>query len=143
MNQSPALASIPAASAVALSNATPANVRSMTLGAGTYLVWGVVNAALAAATVSAIAASLSLSSGALASQPGQNVSPAILFPEPIAQRLPGLTTATGTETVGIGPTVVTVLPNQTATLYLVAQASFSAGSVGAYGTIFAMPLPTN
>jgi len=51
------------------------------------------------------------------------------------------TPATGTESLLVGPTVATVLPGATPTLYLNAQAAFSAGSVSAFGSLFALPLP--
>lgn len=137
----PTISTVPTGAAVSLTTATPANIASMPLGAGTYLVWGRVNATLAAATLTALAASLSLASAALASQPGAFVSPGRLGPEPIAQQLRSLTTTTGTDGIDIPPTVFSVLPGQTATLYLVGQATFSAGSVSAYGSLFALPLP--
>jgi hypothetical protein len=137
----PAISTIPSGSAVSLTTATPANITSMPLAAGTYLVWGRINATLTGATLTALAASLSLASSAIASQPGAFVSPGRLFPEPFAQQLRNLTTASGTDGIDITPTVFTVTPGMQATLYLVGQATFSAGSVAAYGSVFALPLP--
>jgi hypothetical protein len=101
------------------------------------MVWGVLDATLTGATVTALAASLSLTSATLAGQGGSYVSPARLYPEPITQALPNLNTATGTVTLQVGPTVLTVLPGQSTTLYLVGQAAFSAGTVAGYGSLFA------
>jgi hypothetical protein len=78
----PTVITIPAASAVALNTATAVSIVSAPLGARTWLVWGVLDATLASATVTALAASLSLVSGALAAQPGAYVAPGRLYPEP-------------------------------------------------------------
>ena len=138
----PSFSSVPAASAVSLTTATPANVTSMPLSAGSYLVWGQLNATLTGATLTALVASLSLTSGALAAQNGQTSNNGVrLFPEPIAQQVTCLTTATGTSSIDVGVTLLTVPPGVTATLYLVGQAAFSAGSVAAYGSLFALPIP--
>jgi hypothetical protein len=133
-----------AGSAVALTTATPANISSTSLEAGTWLVWGALDAILTGATITALAASLSLVSGALSAQPGASVAPGRLYPEPLAQRVLNLVTANGTESLPVGPTIMTVISvpqNQTMTLYLVGQASFSAGSVSACGSLFAVALP--
>jgi hypothetical protein len=110
---------------------------SVTLSAGSYLVWVSIDYALADATLSTTVASLSLVPNALSAQSGANVFAAganvgRLGPEPIAQALQNLVTATGTEGQAVGPTVLTVpppntsaTPNPTATLYLVTQAKFS------------------
>ena len=137
----PQNSSIPSASAVALTTATPANVASVVLSPGNYLVWGVVDAALAGATLTGLTAALSLTSATLSTQNGSNVAGARLYPDPIAQAVKNLVTATGTESLAVGPTVAQVPPGQTPTLYLVAQGAFSAGTVAAFGSIFALPLP--
>lgn len=136
----PAVSSIPSASAVSLTTATPANIASMPLSAGTYLVWAQVDATLTGATLTSLIGSLSLASATLAAQPGSNIAPGRLFPEPVAQVARNLTTVTGTDSTAVGPTVLTILPGQTTTLYLAAQATFSAGSVAAYGSLFALPI---
>lgn len=142
--------SISAGQAVSLTTATPANITSIVLSPGTYLVWGSIDATLAGATLTSLIASLSLTSATLSTQPGQMV-PNVgrLFPEPIAQQLMNLVTATGATSLDVGVTVVTVpasnppftAPNPTTTLYLVGQATFSAGTVAAYGSLFACPMP--
>jgi hypothetical protein len=162
----PLTSTTPAGSAVSLTTATPANVASLVLSTGTWLVWGNVDASLTGATLTSLIASLSLSSGVVAPQPGQNlqVQPVQvpqqqagrLGPDPTSQLLASLSTVTGTQTLDCGPTIVTVPPGHTVrdasgndvpaptpTLYLVAQASFSAGSVAAYGSLFAMPIPAS
>lgn len=140
----PQLSSLPAGQAIGLTTATPANVASVVLSAGTYLVWGSVDATLTGASLSALIASLSLTSATLSGQNGQ-YTPNVgrLFPEPIAQRLPNLTTATGTTGLHVGPTVLTVPAGTNTTLYLVGQATVSAGTVAAYGSLFAYQLPTS
>jgi len=127
-------ATVPAGSAVALTTATPANVTSLQLLPGIYLIWGFIDATLAGATLTALIASLSLNSGAFSSQAGGSG----LGTDPTKQQLASLVTATGTTVQDAGPTTLTVaVPT---TLYLVAQAAFSAGTVSAYGSIFAKPL---
>jgi hypothetical protein len=101
-----------------------------------------LNATLASATLTSLIASLSLTSGALSGQSGSTVNAGRLFPEPVAQILQNLTTTSGTQSLDVGPTILTVPANTTATLYLVAQAAFSAGTVSAYGSLFAYPLPS-
>jgi hypothetical protein len=160
MNQ-PSFSTIPAASAVSLTTATPANVAKLTLSSGTYLVWGNLDATLAGATLTALLVSLSLTSAALAPQTGQLVSPGRLGPDPISQLVANLVTASGTQSLDVGPTILTVLPPwtdspgsaqgaptvpgnpaPTATVFLVGQASFSAGAVSIFGSLFALPLPS-
>jgi hypothetical protein len=98
-----------------------------------------------------IEAGLSLVSATLPTQPGQMVANgARLASDPLGQEVLNLTTATGTQTVLAGPTILTVpqpnppatAPNPTAQLFLVAQAAFSVGTIGAYGSLFAVPLPS-
>jgi hypothetical protein len=138
----PLTASVPSASAISLSNGTPANVTSLSLSAGAWLVWGFIDAALTGATLTSLIASLSLTSGALSSQAGSNVpaSGARLLAEPIAQLLASLTTVSGVQSQDVGPTTLLVNPGQTATLYLCAQAGFSAGAVAVYGSLFGLAL---
>jgi hypothetical protein len=129
---------VPTGSAIALTTATPANVTSLAnLPIGTYLVWGFIDVTLTGASLTALIASLSLTSATLATQAGGNG----LGTEPIAQQLQNLTTVTGTETMDVGPTILTVAnAGSVSTLYLVAQAAFSAGTVAAYGSLFAKQL---
>ena len=143
MNSMPANSSLSASQAVALTTATPANIASVVLSAGTYLMWGFVDATLTSASLTALIASLSLTSGTLSTQNGQFV-PNVgrIFPDPIAQQLMNLTTATGTTSLDVGPTVITVPSGTSTTLYLIGQASFSAGTVAAYGSLFAYLLPS-
>jgi hypothetical protein len=141
----PLVSSVNALSAVSLSNGTPANVTSLVLGPGSWLVWATLDLALASATITALLGSLALASATITGQTGVGGAGARLAADPTAQRLFSLTSATGTESVAVGPTQVTVpasTTGATVTLYLNAQAAFSAGSVAAYGSLFALPLPS-
>jgi hypothetical protein len=137
----PLVSSIPAASAISLSNGSPQNIVSLVLAPGNWLCWANLDVTLTGATLTALIASLSLSTGALASQGGQNIGGNRLYQDGISQLLASLTTVTGTQSVDCGATLAQVLPGQTPTLYLVGQASFSAGSVAAFGSLFALALP--
>jgi hypothetical protein len=90
---------VPLGSAVSLSNATPLNVTSKALQAGTYLVWGVIDYAL-----------------------------------PVLSLL--VTLLSDTLTITVAPTMLILTTAQT--LYLVAQCTFSIGTVSAYGTLSTM-----
>jgi hypothetical protein len=125
---------IAAGSAVSLTTATSANVTSLSLAAGQYLIWGTVDYTLTGATQTDCRAGLSLTSATLPTQAGgSGLGPDALCVEPFAT-----TTVTDTNTLAIGPTTLSL--TTTTTLYLVAQSTFSAGTEAAYGTLFAMPL---
>jgi hypothetical protein len=116
----------------ALSTATPANVASKLLQPGTYLVWGAVDYLLTGATCSEFRNGISVASATLPTQAGG----AGVGPDPLSI-LPLVTTAlSDTVTDGCGPTIVTLAV--ATTVYLVAQATFSAGTVSAFGTLNAM-----
>jgi len=102
------------------------------LESGTYLIWGQVNYDMIGATVTELRAGLSVKSATLPTQSGDNViGPEALSINPIAQSL-----LTGTVTQQCGPTLL-ALPSS-GWLYLVAQPTFSLGTVSVYGTIFAI-----
>lgn len=115
-----------------LTTATPANVTSKSLTAGTYLVWGIVDFALTAATSTEYRVGLSLTTAAFATQAGG----AGLGPDPtsIFPFAPAITTDIVNDIAG--PTILTIAV--TTTLFLVAQATFSAGTITAYGTLNAV-----
>jgi hypothetical protein len=116
----------------ALTTVTPANVTSKSLTAGTYLIWGNVDFLLTAATTTEFRAGLSVVSATLPTQAGG----AGVGPDPLAI-LPLVTTLlSDTVTDLAGPTIFTIA--STTTLYLVAQATFSAGSMTAFGTLTAV-----
>jgi hypothetical protein len=116
----------------ALTTATPLNVTSKLLQPGTYLVWGNVDYLLTAATASEYRAGLSVVSATLPTQAGgSGVGPDPLSVLPITH-----TTISDTITDTVGPTILTIAV--ATTLYLVAQATFSAGTISAFGTLNAM-----
>lgn len=124
--------SIASGSAVALTTATPANITSKSITPGTWLVWGTIDFALAAATVTLEQGGLNNTSATLPTQQAP-------LTEGLSTRVPNnAATVTQTDQIDIRPTVITVA--STVTLFLVAQATFSAGAVSAYGTLFAMQL---
>jgi hypothetical protein len=115
-----------------LTTATPANVTSKSLAAGTYLVWGIVDFALTAATTTEFRSGLSAVSATLPTQPGgAGIGPDALSILPLVTTL-----LSDTLTDQAGPTIVTLA--STTTIFLVAQATFSAGSMTAYGTLSAL-----
>lgn len=127
-------ATVPQGSEVSLTTATPANVTSINLGAGSYLVWGTVNFDMAGATSTVQELGINTTSATLPSQAGG----AGIGPDGLAVNRVPTTTLTGILNDVIAPCVVTLAAP--ATLYLVAQAAFSAGTVKAFGTLSAMPL---
>lgn len=133
-NLVPAQATVPSSSSVSLASATPKTVTSMALGAGTYLVWGVVDFTLGVATATEFRAGVSLANNALPPQPGgSGLGPDALIVLPI-----GVTLLSSTLALGAGPTILTLAAP--ATLYLVAQVAFSLGAISAYGTLSAIQI---
>jgi hypothetical protein len=134
-----ALSSAPSQTTVAtpgttLTTATPANVTSKSLTAGTYLVWGAVDFLLTGATTSEFRTGISAVSATLPTQPGSaGVGPDALSVLPLITTL-----LSDVLTDGAGPTIVTLAA--TTTIFLVAQATFSAGTMSAFGTLSAVQL---
>jgi hypothetical protein len=117
-----------------LTTATSANVTSQSLTSGTYLVWGIVDFALTGATTSEFRAGISVVSATLPTQPGG----AGIGPDGLSV-LPLVTTLlSDVLTDQAGPTIVTLAA--TTTVFLVAQATFSAGTMTAFGTLSAVQL---
>jgi hypothetical protein len=115
-----------------LSTTVSSNVTSKSLTAGTYLVWGIVDFALTGATATEFRVGVSATSATLAGQAGgSGIGP---DPTAILPITPAITTDILNDTAG--PTIVTLAA--TTTIYLVAQATFSAGTVTAYGTLSAI-----
>lgn len=117
-----------------LSSGVVANVLSQLLAAGTWLVWGQVNFAAAAATISQFACGLSLLSATLPAQAGGGG----MGPEPLVIGPAALTLLTDTASLQCGPTLLTL--TAAATLYLCARATFTLGACTAYGTLAALPI---
>lgn len=126
-------ATLASGSAISLTTATTANLTSMTLPPGTYLVWATADFNLTAASTTVQEVGISLTSATLPSQAGGSG----LGPDPLAiNRIP-LTTVTGVLNDIVAPT--TLVLTATTTVYLVVQATFSAGTITAYGTMVAQP----
>lgn len=108
-------------SAVSLTTATPATVTSLSLAAGEWDVTGVIDYVLTGATATAF-------------KSGSNTVAATFGSQDTFVNIP-LATTTLSDTFGhVLPTTRFVL-SLASTIYLVAQATFSAGTVAAYGTL--------
>jgi|SRR6185437_1357265 len=129
-------ATVASGAAVSLTTATAKTVTSLNLAAGSYLVWGNVDNTLTGATTTAFVAGISLTNNTLPTQAGGSG----LGTDPLSSQLVVLTTTTGTHSVDVGMTTLVLTATTTTPVYLVAQATFSAGTVAAYGTIFALAL---
>jgi hypothetical protein len=114
--------SIPGGSAIPLTSGVPANVLSIALGAGDWEVSGIVNLKYTSATQSGDGqAGLNVLSATL---PGDNV-----------RGFDNTRHTTTTSEVSITFPLFNFNSASPQTAYLVAQASFSAGSCGAFGNI--------
>lgn len=128
---------IPTGSAVALTTATPANLTSIALTSGDWDVDCQVEFTPAASTsVTQSNAAMSLTSATLSTQPGGTVGIATLGPEPImtvnqAAAVPaaGYALAPTTTRVSVAQS------NTTATVFLVAQATFTVSTMSAFGSL--------
>lgn len=118
-----------AAPGAALTTATAANVIAIGLTAGDWDVYGDVSWQTAAATsVTRLVCSVSLTSGVL-DQAGQGTAFGNTFPAFVAGAGPNFFK------YGVGPTRVNIAASQFC--YLVAFANFTAGTLSAYGSIYA------
>ena len=122
---------VPVGSAVSLSSGSVTRVTNISLAVGTWLVWGIVDLALNAATITSLQAGLSNSpisfvgqSGGGGIGPDANVVPAALPPA----------TTTATIILPIAQVIVTLASGSN--VYLNVQAAISAGTVSAYGTLY-------
>lgn len=120
--------------AVSLTTATPANITSISLGIGTYLIWGTGDYTLASATATEFRLGLSATTNTLPTQAGGSG----IGTDPLNVSIANTSVLSDTQTLIAGPTTFTIAA--TTTLYLVAQATFSAGTVSAYGTLFALQI---
>ena len=122
-------ATIAAGSPASLTTATPANVTSISLTAGDWDISGAVNFVLTGVTGTLFQSAISLTSATLPTQAGGSG----LGTDPLVG-VPLVTTAlSATYTQNIAPVRLSIAA--TTTVYLVAQAAFSAGTNAAYGTI--------
>lgn len=117
---------IASGSAVALTTTTTADVTSISLTAGDWDVTGVVDYAMASATATNFQLGISTTSATLGAQD-------TYVQKPFAF-------AGSSATLGDNAPTVRVSISGTTTVYLVAQATFSGGSIAAYGTIRARRL---
>lgn len=122
-------ATVPVGSAVALTTAVAANVTSISLTAGDWDVSSVVDFNLAGATPTVLQSGPSLSTGVLPTQPGG----AGLGTDGLTSMLS--TVVAGTGVIVLGGNLVRLSIASTTTVFLVASATFSVGTIGAYGTI--------
>lgn len=114
-------------SAVSLTSGVSANVTSISLTAGDWDVWGEVWLNPAGTTVTSFALiGISTTSATIATVPATNTSTAQVFVPAVASDNP---------VMPISPARINV--SGTTTTYLVAQASFSVSTNGAYGKIIA------
>lgn len=121
---------VPSGSAVSLTTTISANVTSKSLAAGTYLVWAAVNFSEAAATTTYEACGVNTTTATLPTQAGGGG----VGPEALTQQTLATSVATEIDVLKVGPVTVTLAA--TTTLYLVANATFSAGAVSVYGTLY-------
>lgn len=108
-------------SAVSLTTATAANVTSISLTAGDWDVYGIVNYTETTSTVTARSASISTTSATLATDGSEGNN--------------GVQSTVTSEVNSITPMSVRISISGTTTVYLVAKATFSAGTAAAYGGI--------
>lgn len=122
-------ATVASGAAVSVTNATGANVTSISLTAGDWDVSGQVDFILAGVTATLFQSAISIVSATLPTQPGGSG----LGTDPLLG-VPLLTTIlSATYEQALGP--VRLLLSATTTVYLVAQAAFSVGTLTGYGTI--------
>lgn len=115
--------------AVTLSNAAGANVTNVSLTAGDWDVHGQVDFILAGVTATLFQSGISLTTGTLPTQPGGSG----LGPDGVSN-VPLLTTVlSATYGQPSGPVRLSV--STTSTVFLVADGTFSVGTLTAYGTI--------
>jgi hypothetical protein len=112
-----------------LTTATPLNVTSISLTAGDWDVASVIDFLYTGATVTDIRGGPSLTTATLPTQAGGSG----LGTDALAIDPSNFVTVGDTQTLDSGP--VRVLISATTTVFLVAQATFSAGTVSAFGTI--------
>lgn len=122
-------ATVAVGSAVSVTTATGVNITSISLTAGDWDVSGVVDYVLAGVTATLFNSAISLTTNTLSSQVGGSG----LGTDPIVT-VPLLTTVlSATYTQNIASVRVSL--SATTTVYLVAQSTFSVGTLTAYGTI--------
>jgi hypothetical protein len=122
-------ATVAIGAAVGLTTATPANVASISLTAGDWDVSAVADFNLTGATATLIQSGPSLVSVTLPTQPGGSG----LGTDALAQLQLALVTVSGVLDLDSNPVRLSIAA--TTTVYLVASATFSVGSISAFGTL--------
>jgi len=124
-------ATVPVGSAVSLTTATTANLTSIVLTEGEWDCNCQVNFNATSASISVVRMGPSPTSATLAVQTASGVvGTDALVVSPL-----GTTTTTGVYTLGNIDVRIVIPTGSTATIYATAQATFSAGTVTAFGTI--------
>lgn len=118
------------ANIVSETSATPVNVTSLSLTAGDWDVSGVINRNLAGVTATVYGRAISPTTGAVPAQAGGS---GVGADSVVIQTATFGTTITGNYITAIGPVRVSLAV--TTTIYLVAADTFSAGTLGVFGTL--------
>lgn len=108
-------------SAVSLVTATAKNITSVSLTAGDYLVWGNINFTETTSTVTARSGSISTTSSTIATDGTEGYC--------------GVQSTVTSETNTINAPMVRISLSGTTTVYMVASATFSAGTCAAFGSL--------
>lgn len=118
-------------SATSLVTATPKTITSVTLGVGTWQVYGYVDYILASASTTLTQAGFGTTTNSFTNT--------LQAQDTSLTSANALTTTSGTLTSAT-PWLQFTVTSGTQTLYLVAEQTFSAGTVTAYGTLFSKQL---
>ena len=116
--------------AVAETTATPVNVTSLALTAGEWEVTGIINRVLTGTTATAYGAAISPTANTVPAQAGGS---GVAADSSVTLNAVFGATVTGNFVSIVGPVSVSLAA--AATIYLVAADTFSAGSVGVFGTL--------
>lgn len=117
-------------SAVSETTATPVDVTTLALTAGDWEVSGVVNRVLTGTTATAYGAAISPTANTVPAQAGGS---GVAADSVVTQNATFGTTVTGNYVTIVGPVRVSLAAG--ATIHLVAADTFSAGTVGVFGTL--------
>lgn len=118
---------IASGSAVSLTTATPKTITSVTFGVGTWRIYGYIDYVLASATTTLTQSGFGTTTNSFTNTL-QAQDTALTASNPLTTTSATLTAAT--------PWLQFTVATGTQTVYLVAQQTFSAGTVTAYGTLF-------
>lgn len=123
---------VPVASVVSLTTATPANMTSLSIPAGDWDLWALVDHNLAASTsVTILSCSLSLTSATMNTQPGGSG----IGTDPLTVFRTAANVMGGVVVTEVGP--VQVQFTTATTVYVVCNDTFTVSTDGAFGTLYA------